>query len=226
MRCVWDKRSAVCMWRQSGKESEMNRFWFTLHFQDFSFPLLLCFTCSSCVFKLSAAYAKSQQGQENRALQKKIKKQIIEILERLISNMPELFNSFYPVGKRLMLLASWRAPAKPISVSTGCFAFIPSSLQLFQRQMLTFPPTHSELLEKRINLQNFIVSYLRPVSSSFQVRVKLISKFSPEKILMYFSKPQKTIGPADCFKRCVLTSFQVGKRQTYSCNRIIKENGE
>lgn len=77
--------------------------------------------------------------------------------------MPQFFNSFQSAGNRLMLLACWRGPAKLISVSTACFALIPQSLQLFHRQTLTFPPTHSDLLAKQINLQHSIVSYFCPV---------------------------------------------------------------
>lgn len=70
--------------------------------------LWLCSARSCCVFKLSAAYAKSQQGEEKGVLLEKNPQQILEIFERFISNMPQLFNSFYPVGDRLILLASWR----------------------------------------------------------------------------------------------------------------------
>lgn len=71
--------------------------------------LWLCSARSCCVFKLSAAYAKSQQGEEKGVLLgKKKPQQILEIFERFISNTPRLFNSFYPVGARLILLASWR----------------------------------------------------------------------------------------------------------------------
>lgn len=104
----------------------------------------LCSTLSRCVFKLSAAYAKSQQGEQKGVLlEKKKTQQILDIFERFISNTPQLFNSFYAVGARLILLASWR----------GCeIHFIFHWLFCFDCLVVAASPEVSEILAKWKNL--------------------------------------------------------------------------
>lgn len=81
----------------------MNRFGVTLRFQDVFFcgfvPLVLA------VF---SNFLLPMLNHSREFLWKKTPQQILEISERFISNTPQLFNSFYPVGARLILLASWR----------------------------------------------------------------------------------------------------------------------
>lgn len=85
----------------------MNRFGVTLHFQDVFFcgfvPLVLAVFSNFLLPMLNHS-----RGKKREFFWEKKPQQILEIFERFISNTPRLFNSFYPVGARLILLASWR----------------------------------------------------------------------------------------------------------------------
>lgn len=87
-------------------ESGMNRFGVTLRFHDVFFcgfvPLFLAVFSNFLLPMLNHSRGKKREFFWGE------KKQILEIFERFISNMPQLFNSFYPVGTRLILLASWK----------------------------------------------------------------------------------------------------------------------